>query len=160
MRVRHDHVIRPDGKPGIFGVVEKKNYPLIVPRSRGRYYLVCQYRYAVRSDSWEFPQGHQEPGESLAQAGHRELQEETGLTTKRNDVRSIGFFWLAPGHHTQGCHVLLADRCRIGVQDVEASEGDLRVRAFTSNEVERMISSGKIKDGLTIAAFYLALRAK
>lgn len=160
MIIRQDDIIQPDGKLGTYGVVEKKDYPLIVPRLKDRYYLVRQYRYPVQADSWEFPQGHQEPGESLAQAGLRELREETGLSTLRKNIRSIGFFWLAPGHHTQGCRVLLADQCRVGAQKVEPSESDLRTQAFTSKQIERMISSGQIKDGPTIAAFYLARRTK
>ncbi len=39
-------------------------------------------------DSWQFPQGGINPGESPEQALYRELHEETGLT--RNDVRMIG----------------------------------------------------------------------
>jgi ADP-ribose pyrophosphatase len=160
MRIRHDGVICPDGKPGEYGVVEKEDFPLIVASLRGRYFLVRQHRYPVNAHSWEFPQGHREPGESVRRAGLRELREETGLTTRLAHIRPIGYFWLAPGHHTQGCHVLLADRCTRGEPEPEEMEFGLEVREFSGKEIEQMIGSGNIKDGPTIAAWYLVGRSK
>src|ERR1043166_7588452 len=45
------------GHLGIFGVVEKPDFSLIIPHERNGFHLVRQYRYPVASSFWEFPQG-------------------------------------------------------------------------------------------------------
>ena len=41
--------------------------------------LVKQFRYPINAYVYEFPAGLVEPGEEMAQAGIREIYEETGL---------------------------------------------------------------------------------
>src|ERR671938_503529 len=56
--VREDQVIRPDGAPGIYGVVHFKNIAVgILPVADGHAYLVGQYRYTLGRYSWEIPEG-------------------------------------------------------------------------------------------------------
>lgn len=58
MRVREDAVRRRDGSDGIYGVVEKPDFVVIVPMEEdGRLHLVQQFRYPVGGRYWEFPQG-------------------------------------------------------------------------------------------------------
>ena len=57
MTVREDTVRRPDGSPGICGVVEKPDFAVVLPRWSGGFWLVEQYRYPVRRRAWEVPQG-------------------------------------------------------------------------------------------------------
>ena len=82
MRVREDAVRRRDGSEGIFGVVEKPDFVVIVPaEADGRLHLVQQFRYPVGGRYWEFPQGSWEttPGADPIEIARGELQEETGL---------------------------------------------------------------------------------
>lgn len=78
--VRHDEVIDPSGRDGVYGVVSPKNYALgVLPVfDDGRVLLVGQYRYPLGRYSWEMPEGggakHVDPMDSIA----RELREETG----------------------------------------------------------------------------------
>ena len=68
MRVREDMIRRRDGSTGIYGVVEKPDFVVIVPvEDDGRVHLVEQYRYPVKGRYWEFPQGswEREPGVDL-----------------------------------------------------------------------------------------------
>jgi 8-oxo-dGTP pyrophosphatase MutT (NUDIX family) len=82
--VRHDEVLDPSGKPGIYGVVSPRNYALgVLPFfDDGTVILVGQYRYALDRYSWEMPEGgglkHASREESIA----RELSEETGHIAK------------------------------------------------------------------------------
>ncbi len=65
MKVREDNILRRDGSAGIYGIVEKPDFALIVPMHDGMIHLVEQYRYPVKGRFWEFPQGswEQDPGE-------------------------------------------------------------------------------------------------
>jgi 8-oxo-dGTP pyrophosphatase MutT (NUDIX family) len=82
MSVREDEVVLPDGQPGLYGVVDKPDFALVVPREDdGSVWLVEQYRYPVGKRSWEFPQGSWPAGAtgSAAELAAAELREETDL---------------------------------------------------------------------------------
>ena len=57
IRVREDAVERADGSAGVYGVVEKPHFALVLPYERDGFWLVEQYRYPVGRRAWEFPQG-------------------------------------------------------------------------------------------------------
>ncbi len=85
MTVREDAIRRADGSAGIYGVVDKPNYALVIAQDGDRFQLVEQYRYPIGLRRWEFPQGtapdlaDPEPEELAA----RELREETGCARPR-----------------------------------------------------------------------------
>ncbi len=82
--VREDKVIRPDGKPGIFGVVTMlPGVSVILLDDKGNVYLTKEYHYAVGRITIEAISGGIEKGENKLNAAKRELKEETGLTAKK-----------------------------------------------------------------------------
>ncbi len=82
--VREDRVVRPDGESGIYGVVHYKNIAVgILAIEEDHVYLVGQYRYPLKSYSWEIPEGGCPEGEEPLRAAQRELREETGLEAAR-----------------------------------------------------------------------------
>jgi ADP-ribose pyrophosphatase len=160
MRVREDTIRRRDGSTGIYGVVEKSDFVVIVPvEDDGQVHLVEQYRYPVKGRYWELPQGswEQEPGADPMEMARGELREETGIDAAQ--MIYAGHLFEACGYSNQGFHIFLATGLRRGTADLEREEQDLVTREFTLSEVERMIRDGEIKDATTIAAFGL-LRLK
>ncbi|HTW05878.1 MAG TPA: NUDIX hydrolase, partial [Acidimicrobiales bacterium] len=82
MSVREDVVGLPDGTTGVYGVVDKPDFALVIPRERDGVWLVEQYRYPVARRAWEFPQGSwagAATGDPRALA-IAELREETGFS--------------------------------------------------------------------------------
>jgi 8-oxo-dGTP pyrophosphatase MutT (NUDIX family) len=77
----HDEVTRPDGEPGIYGVVHFANLAVgVVPvDDDGRILLVGQYRYTLDDYSWEIPEGGVPFDEDPLDGARRELREETGF---------------------------------------------------------------------------------
>ena len=105
-RVREDRVIRPDGSPGTYGVVELPEYAGIVAvDDRGQVALVRQWRYLYGESSLEVPAGNAAPGDAdPLDAARRELLEETGLTAstwlplgriRYSAVTNVGHLFLA-----------------------------------------------------------------
>lgn len=109
MRVREDAIRRRNGSEGIYGVVEKPDFVVVVPvEDDGRVHLVEQYRYPVRGRYWEVPQGTWEhtPGADPLKVARGELREETGLEAA--GMAYVGRLFQGYGYATQGYHVFLA----------------------------------------------------
>jgi ADP-ribose pyrophosphatase len=155
MTVREDEVARPDGSTGIFGVVEKPDFALVIPYDGNGFYAVEQYRYPVEGSYVEFPQGSWE-GAAVADPldlARAELAEETGIRAGTMDY--LGHLFEAYGYCTQGFHVFLATDLAQGEQALTSEEADLRVSYLTEGEFCEHVLSGRIKDAPTLAAFAL-----
>jgi 8-oxo-dGTP pyrophosphatase MutT (NUDIX family) len=158
-RLREDRIRRPDGSDGIYGVVERSDFVVVVPVQAGRVTLVEQYRYPVRARMWEFPMGmwEQSPGVDPAVLAAAELREETGLTAARMDY--AGEIFQGPGYCNQRGHIFLATGLTRGETQREVTEQDMIARDFPLAELEAMIRDGVVQNGMSIAAFGL-LRVK
>ncbi|HEX7425446.1 MAG TPA: NUDIX hydrolase [Mycobacterium sp.] len=157
MTVREDRVRRPDGSDGIYSVVDKPTYALIIACDADRFRLVEQFRYPLGLRRWEFPQGtapgqaHLEP----AELAHRELREETGL--RAESMVPIGLLDVAAGMSSQRGRVFVATGITEGEHEREHTEQDMHSEWFSRDEVERMMGDGEITDAQSIAAWALFL---
>jgi 8-oxo-dGDP phosphatase len=160
MTLREDDIQRPDGTAGIYAVVEKPAYALVIPRDGDRFQLVEQYRYPIGLRRWEFPQGTApdqadvEPAELAA----RELREETGL--RAGSMVELGLLDVAPGLSSQRGRVFLATDLTEGEHEREHEEQDMHSAWFTAAELEQMIRGGEITDAQTIAAWAMLMLAE
>jgi 8-oxo-dGTP pyrophosphatase MutT (NUDIX family) len=157
MSVREDEVVLPDGRPGLYGVVDKPDFALVVPREDdGSVWLVEQYRYPSRRRSWEFPQGSWPTAGaagSPAALARAELREETGLLAAR--LEHLGRLHEAPGFCSQGFDVWLATGLALGPTAREATEQGMRTRRVTDAELRRMVHDGELVDAASLAAYAL-----
>lgn len=156
IRVREDAVLRPDGEPGTYGVLEVRSPAVfVVPvTEKGEVVLVAVDRYTLGGSSWEVPAGGTDGEETLA-AADRELREETGLAagslTDLGPVHSLNGVAHAPGR------VVLATGLReVGGAEQE-TEGITGVRAVPIPELLAMVAAGEITDNESLAALLLAL---
>jgi 8-oxo-dGDP phosphatase len=157
MRVREDSIIRPDGSSGIYGVVEKPDYALVIPLDGDRLHLVEQFRYPLGLRRWEFPQGTA-PGLVEAEPlelARRELREETGL--RAATMTGIGLLDVAAGMSSQRGQVFLATGLTEGEPERELEEQDMRSAWFSRAKFESMIGNGEVTDAQSVAAYALLL---
>ncbi len=155
MKVKEDQVEFQNGSQGIYGVVEKPDFALIIPYQDGQLHLVKQYRYPVKGSYWEFPQGSHEsdPNIDVIELVKKELKEETGLVA--STLQQLGHLFEAYGFSNQGFYIYLATDLVQEKQELEVTEVGMETKAITIAEFEKMIQAGEIKDSPTIAAYGL-----
>ena len=157
IHVREDQVIRPDGRPGIYGVVEFKNLAIaIVPVDADGYtWLVGQYRYTMEAYSWEVPAGGCPAGEAPLAAAARELEEEVGLL-------AAGWTDLGPVQLSNSCTaergvLFLAEGLQAGQAQPEGTEV-LQVWRLPLQQALDMAFEGRISDAMSVIALWRAAR--
>lgn len=158
IRVREDEVVHPDGRPGVYGVVEVRTPAVfVVPvTDAGEVVLVTVDRYTTGRATPEVPAGGSD-GEDLLAAAHRELREETGLAA--STWRPIGAVDSLNGVAAASGQVYLATGLtEVGGQETEA-EGITAVRAVPWPELVAMVGRGEITDNETLGALMLAVVA-
>ncbi len=157
MKVREDRIERPDGSRGIYGVVEKSDFALVIPAENGGFHMVEEYRYPIGRRTWNFPQGSypdRRAGDPEDLARH-ELAEETGF--RAGTMTPLGYLHCSHGTSTQGFHVFLATDLEAGETAREPEEQDMRQRFVTREEFRRYIRDGVITDDSSLAAYTLLL---
>jgi len=158
IRVREDQVVHPDGRPGLYGVVEVRSPAVfVVPvTAADEVVLVLVDRYTTGRATPEVPAGGSD-GEDLLAAAQRELREETGLAAASwrplGAVDSLNGVAAAPGQVW-----LATDLTEVGGRETEA-EGITEVRRVPWAELVAMISRGEVTDNETLGALMLAVVA-
>jgi 8-oxo-dGTP pyrophosphatase MutT (NUDIX family) len=160
LEVYHDEVVRPDGSPGIYGVVHFRNLAVgvIAEGADGRLLLVGQHRYPLDEYSWEIPEGGASPEETMLEGARRELREETGFHA--DDWRQLCRLTVSNSVTDECGAIFLARGLQAGVATPDPTEA-LATRWAALDEVLGEIHAGSIHDALTIAGIgaYLADRA-
>ncbi|WP_435007155.1 NUDIX domain-containing protein [Tundrisphaera lichenicola] len=149
--VREDQVVRPDGQPGIYGVVHYKNKAIgVLPvDDDGNVWLVGQYRYPLGLYSWEIPEGGGPEGEEPEATARRELREETGLIAE--SLEFLGCSHLSNSVSDEIAYLYRATGLTQGESEPEETER-LQVRRFTWGEAWSMIQDGRITDSMSLIA--------
>jgi 8-oxo-dGTP pyrophosphatase MutT (NUDIX family) len=155
MTVREDEIELGDGSRGVYGVIDKPDFALVMPFENDGFHLVEEYRYPLGGRYWQFPQGTFPAGKTgtPAELAAAELGEETGHTAAR--LECLGYLNCAHGITAQGFHVFLATGLTPGEPHREVTEQDMCEQWFPRDEVERMIREGVITDDSTLAAYLL-----
>jgi 8-oxo-dGTP pyrophosphatase MutT (NUDIX family) len=151
IHVREDDVIRPDGKPGIYGVVNFKNKAIgVLPiDAHGQVYLVGQHRYPLDAYSWELPEGGCPAGEDPLAAAKRELLEETGLIAA--DWKLLGRAHLSNSVTDEEAFYFLATNLTQSAPQPEGTE-QFAYRHITFEACLDMVANGEITDALSVLA--------
>jgi 8-oxo-dGTP pyrophosphatase MutT (NUDIX family) len=151
IKVREDQVLRPDGLPGIYGVVEFKNRAVgVLPvEDDGALWLVGQYRYPLQAYSWEIPEGGSPEGETLEETARRELQEETGLTARNLELLTTAH--LSNSVCDEVAYIFRASALTHGENNPEGAEA-IAVKRVSWDEAWTMLRRGEITDSISVIA--------
>jgi 8-oxo-dGTP pyrophosphatase MutT (NUDIX family) len=157
IEVVEDDVVRPDGSPGVYGVVRLRHPAVFVVAltDADEVVLVTVDRHTT-GPSVEVPAGGADGPDTLAGA-RRELAEETGLQASE---------WLEVGRMNALNGVCVAPEVvylATGLSPADGAEQEVEgisaVRAVPWADVLGLVARGEISDGETVAALMFAALA-
>lgn len=142
-------VLNPAGKPGIYGTVHFKNLAIgIVPLDAdGNTWLVRQYRFPLREDSWEIPEGGGAMDVDPLVSAQRELLEETGIRAR--DWQLIRKTHLSNSVSDEVGFIFVAEGLEFGEARPEETE-QLLVEKVSLRKAWEMVERGEITDSISV----------
>jgi 8-oxo-dGTP pyrophosphatase MutT (NUDIX family) len=150
-------VIRPDGQPGIYGVVDPHdNAAVVALDDEERVLLVGEFLYPLQQYAWMIPSGTVEEGEDPGLAARRELEEEAGYVAAAWD--SLGVYYLSSGISTQRSFAFLARGLTAGSSSPEGTE-QLALRTVPLAEARAMCLRNELRDAPSVMALWRAWEA-
>jgi ADP-ribose pyrophosphatase len=163
IRVREDRVVRPDGRPGLYGVVTTGRAVGVLPFvDDDHVLLVRQRRYVTGEVTWEMPTGGAHPDESLAAAAQRELVEETGYRAGRLDP--LTSFVSSKSILDEWAHLFIGRQLDAVGGDRAGVVGDptevIELHTVPFEQVVGLVTQGTIVDAMTVIAVLLADRSR
>jgi len=149
IEVFDDEVVRPDGAPGVYGVVHPRTLGVAVVAldADDSVLLVGQHRYTLDLLSWEIPGGGVGFDEDPLEGAKRELAEETGATA--GTWRELARFTLANSITDGRGVVFLATDLADGVPQRDGTELGMESRRVPFDEALRLVDAGEIHDVFT-----------
>lgn len=159
IQVRHENVIIPNGKKGIYGVAHFKNKAAVVlpVDEENNTWLVGQYRYTLEEYTWEIPMGGGALASDSLEAAKRELKEETGMEAERYTY--IGKIHTSNSVTDEFGLMYLAEGLSFGESEPDDTE-ILSLRKVHLSEAVRMVMDSEITDSLSVAAILKVARLK
>lgn len=154
LKIRVDRIELPNGFTFNYDYVDKIVAVLVLPILPDQVVMVKQYRHAVKREVYDLPGGGAHEGESLEDAGRRELMEESGYTAGR--MHFLGTFHHAPGCMDSVVHVFAATELTPGDAQPEIAEIMTPV-CIPFAEFERMIDTEPMEATAPLA-YFLAQR--
>jgi 8-oxo-dGTP pyrophosphatase MutT (NUDIX family) len=151
LRLREDTVIRPDGREGIYSVVElRPSVGVVALNEADEVALVTQWRYTLGRMSVEIPTGGSEPEDpGLLAAAARELREETGLSARH--WRELGFVDNSNGSTTDTAHMFLATGLRAGTATPDPEE-QVTLSWLPFGQAVADVLAGSITEAVSVTA--------
>ena len=147
-------------RPKAWTTVHRKSAVVIAAMTReGKFLLVRQERIPIRLAIWEMPAGQideEQPGRDEIEAtAVRELCEETGYELAEDgELIALGDFFASPGFTDERQFLFLARPVvRAAGKGRHAEEFITDCRAFSGEELRRMIAEGEIRDANTLSTF-------
>lgn len=144
-----------DNREFDYHYVHSRGSVIIIPiLEDGNLLMINQYRYLNKRYSTEFPGGGVEPNASFETTAVKELIEETGYSCKKFEY--IGEFNPFKGVTGEICKIFVARDLVKVVSNNEDTE-KIEVLSLSLNEINQLIKSNKIWDGMSISSLYIYL---
>lgn len=152
IRVQLDKVLLPNGETSYREIVKHPGAVAIIPITNDyKIIFVEQYRKPLERSLIEIPAGKLEKGEQPEITAIRELEEETGYTTK--ELTYVTSFYTSPGFANELIHIYMTDKL-MPLPKVKKGDEDefVDLIEMTLNEAKQLEKDKRIYDAKTIYA--------
>jgi ADP-ribose pyrophosphatase len=147
----------PNGRTHRVEIVRHAPSVVVVPiEADGRIVIIRQYRAPLDRDTWEFPAGRVDEGESADDAARRECEEEIGRAPHR--LQRLAALYPAPGFCDEQLIFFRVEDLRApapGSRFKPDDDEDIETRITTIAEARAMVERGEIVDLKTAYALTL-----
>ena len=151
--IKVDKIEYDSGNEDVREVIIHNGGAVVLPvTNEGKIVLVKQYRYPFDEFMLELPAGKLELDEDPLNCATRELTEETGYSS--DSINLIGKIYTSPGFCTEILYIYSANNLKMGNHNRDEGEEGMLVYEMTLDEVNNLISEGKIVDAKTISGIY------
>jgi len=156
-RVREDIAEMPNGKTTIYGVVECGHCVGVLPfLEDNQIVLVRQYRYVFgENNRWEMPTGGVKSGETIIEAAHRELREESGYDALELDP--VCTYYPSKSIVQEVAHLFFG-RGLTQVRELPDLTEFFEIETFPFDQVLQMVKDSEIRDSMSVIAILHAAR--
>jgi len=153
-----DDVEFPDGHKSTYGYLEfRDGAHVVIIDKNNKIILFKQFRYPVKKMCWSIPGGKIDINETPEQTAKREAEEEVGVKIK--SIEQLGKTWHFCGAFNNEKHyIFLAHTEDVAENGGENNESITNTRAFTTDEILKMIDNGEIEENYVANALQIALR--
>lgn len=155
--IREDIAEMPNGKTTIYGVVECGQCVGVLPFIDDQHVvLVRQYRYVFgENNRWEMPTGGVKSGETILEAAHRELREESGYDAAHLDP--VCTYYPSKSIVQEVAHLFIG-RTLVQVNELPDHTEFFEIQTFPFQQVVQMVKDSEIRDSMSVIAILHAAR--
>ncbi len=155
--IREDIAEMPNGKTTIYGVVECADCVGVLPFVDDHHVvLVRQFRYVFgENNRWEMPTGGVKSGETILEAAHRELREESGFDAARLDPVCV--YYPSKSIVREVAHLFIG-RDLVHVHELPDQTEFFEIQTFPFEQVVQMVNDSEIRDSMSVIAILHAAR--
>lgn len=151
IQVTKHNVLNPSNKPGTYSVVHFKHLAIgIIPLDKElNTWIVGQYRFPLKSFTWEIPEGGGELDVPAVESAKRELSEEVGISAKK--WTNIQEFDTSNASTDEKAIIFLAQDLSFHAAHPDEDE-QLVVKKLPFSELYELAVKGEITDSLSLVA--------
>lgn len=152
VKLRVDDVTLPNGETSKRELITHQGGVAVIPVTKDNKILfVKQYRKAIEKSLIEIPAGLIDEGEDPETTAVRELEEETGYTTKK--LTFVTSFYPSPGYTDELNYIYFTDELELLEEAVPGDDDEfVEVVALTLAEAKAYVKEQQIHDAKTIYA--------
>lgn len=148
-----DKYMLPDGTKGEYHYAFTHGSVFIIPvTEKGKIIMVKQYRYLNDRFSIEFPGGGVKKEDNHDNEAQKELIEETGFD---GELTFAGMFNPFNGVTNEICKVYIARNLMPSSKYKKDNSEEFIMYEFSPEEIDNMISTNELYDGMTLASWAL-----